>query len=78
MGMNKIEEAITGYWGERCPDHEPECPTCQAWDELDKLTTERNHMERMLRKLRTILMQAGYYDDALAINMLLFPDESKD
>lgn len=35
--MNKIEEAITEHWGERCPDHEPECPTCQAWTEYDKL-----------------------------------------
>ena len=69
--MNKIEEAITGYWGERCPDHEPECPTCQAWDELDKLTTERNEMHRRLNRLRVILMQAGFYDDAMSIDNLL-------
>ena len=34
--MKKIEEAITNYWGERCPDHEDECPVCQAWHEYDE------------------------------------------
>lgn len=25
------------YWGERCPDHEESCPTCNAWDNFDIL-----------------------------------------
>ena len=33
--MNLIEEAIKGYWGERCPDYHAECPACKAWDEFD-------------------------------------------
>ena len=33
--MSKVKEAVTVYWGDRCPDHDPECPTCQAWDEYD-------------------------------------------
>lgn len=32
---NKVEEAMTNYWGERCPDHEADCPTCQAWGDYD-------------------------------------------
>jgi hypothetical protein len=35
--MNKVEEAMTCYWGERCSDHEGTCPTCQAWVEYDAL-----------------------------------------
>ena len=42
--MNKIEEALTGYWGERCPDHEPECFACQAWAEYDKLVMKGPHI----------------------------------
>lgn len=35
MKDSKIEEAMKSYWGERCPDHEPECVVCKAWDEYD-------------------------------------------
>ena len=35
--MSKIEEAIEFYWGERCPDTEKDCVTCQAWSEYDTL-----------------------------------------
>ncbi|MCG3772521.1 MAG: hypothetical protein JW384_03735 [Nitrosomonadaceae bacterium] len=39
--MNKIEEAMKGYWGERCPgSYEPECPCCKAWDEYDVMQME--------------------------------------
>jgi len=37
--MSKIKEAIREYWGERCPDFDPTCPTCQAWAEFDALRT---------------------------------------
>ena len=23
------------HWGERCPEHEESCPTCNAWDNFD-------------------------------------------
>lgn len=35
--MNTIEEAIIGYWGERCPDVTPGCPCCDAWIEYDAM-----------------------------------------
>lgn len=38
--MNKIEEAITGYWGEKCKDFDKDCPCCQAWFEYEKLIDE--------------------------------------
>lgn len=40
--MNKITEAITAHWGERCPDNEPGCPCCDAWAEFDALTGQLN------------------------------------
>ena len=35
--MMFIEEAITYYWGERCPDYEPECLCCKAWGEYEDM-----------------------------------------
>jgi len=35
--MNKVEEAIEQWWGERCPEHEEGCPVCDAWREYDSL-----------------------------------------
>jgi len=35
--MDKIEEAMEGYWGKRCPDYEKYCPCCEAWDEYDEM-----------------------------------------
>lgn len=32
-----IAEAITGAFGERCPDFEPSCYCCQAWAQYDAL-----------------------------------------
>jgi hypothetical protein len=36
--MSKVEEAMEGYWGARCPDHHAECPACKAWGEYDTIT----------------------------------------
>lgn len=33
----RLEDALTEWYGERCPDTEPGCPTCDAWAELDAL-----------------------------------------
>ena len=35
--MNAIHEAVQFYWGERCPEHENGCPTCEAWEQYDKV-----------------------------------------
>ena len=34
-----IVEAITEYYGERCPDVAIGCPCCEAWIEFDNLTS---------------------------------------
>jgi len=33
----KIVEAITEQWGERCPDFDADCACCQVWAEYDAL-----------------------------------------
>ena len=33
--MNAIHEAVQFYWGERCTEHDAECPACQAWKQYD-------------------------------------------
>ena len=35
--MNPIQEAVKEWYGERCPDFEPECVVCQAYLGLDRL-----------------------------------------
>lgn len=69
--MNKVEEAITAHWGERCPDHEPGCPTCDTWAEYDKSNTERVEMHYLLKKCRVVLNMAGYYDMVESIDKVL-------
>ena len=36
--MDRIREALVDYWGEQCPDYNPDCACCQAWAELEALT----------------------------------------
>jgi hypothetical protein len=38
---------------------------------IEKLEAQNSEMYRLLKKLRVILMQAGYHDDALSIDGLL-------
>ena len=38
--MNRIEEAMTAHWGDRCDDYEQGCPVCDAWREYDNLLTD--------------------------------------
>lgn len=35
MSRFPTAEEVTRFWGERCPDYEPECPCCQAWALFD-------------------------------------------
>lgn len=35
-----IAEALTEYYGDRCPDHAPGCPCCDAWAEYDRMTAD--------------------------------------
>jgi hypothetical protein len=49
--MNLVEEAITGHWGERCPEHEDGCPVCDAWRQYDNLTTHNEMHYKALNNL---------------------------
>jgi hypothetical protein len=37
MMTNLIEEALTEFYGERCPDYEWTCICCVAWKQYDTL-----------------------------------------
>lgn len=28
-------DKFTAYWGEKCPDFDPECAVCQAWHAVE-------------------------------------------
>ena len=71
MSRIKIEEALTEYWGPRCPDHEPDCFTCQAWAELDKLVGDAATADHLLRRARAVLNISGHYDTAELIHNFL-------
>jgi hypothetical protein len=37
---NLVEQALVGYWGERCPKHEDGCLVCEAWKQYDNMAGE--------------------------------------
>lgn len=37
------DEYLRAFFGERCPDYEPDCEACKRWKALDELT--RNPFE---------------------------------
>lgn len=43
-----LEEAISNYFGERCPEFEPGCPCCRAlaeFDEIERLRAALRYFE---------------------------------
>ena len=54
-----VSEAITEYWGERCPDFNPNCPTCKAWAEYEELTTLRAVNDALSEQMMTMIDNAG-------------------
>lgn len=48
---NAIHEAMLFYWGGRCPEHDAECPACQAWGQYDKVV--ETAPEGVLRMVET-------------------------
>ena len=42
-----LEEAISEYFGKRCPDFEPGCPCCRAWAEFDQLIEKAGDWQTM-------------------------------
>jgi len=37
VSLTGMRSAIEQHYGERCPDHEPCCVVCQAWEAFDTL-----------------------------------------
>ena len=45
--VDRIEEALTEHWGEKCPDYEPGCPTCDAWHQFDAIVALARRTEAL-------------------------------
>ena len=53
---NLIEEALTEYFGERCPDYHKECVCCKAWKEYDLMTRDYEASKtELLKKMDNII-----------------------
>lgn len=53
-GLEALEQAIIGYWGNRCSDFDGNCPCCQSWKQFDALRAllERNaELEARVKEL---------------------------
>ena len=58
--MKEIEQAITGYWGERCKDFDAGCPYCQAWAKFDALCSAAQPVQVVIDAIRKALVDARY------------------
>lgn len=50
-----IREYLTWGWGEKCPDYEEGCPTCEAYEGFDeylKVVKSKNHVNRKTNNTR--------------------------
>lgn len=61
--MKLIKDAITEWFGERCPDFDEGCFACQAWAEWDAMTKEiadlKASNERLADALAAAKVRAG-------------------
>jgi hypothetical protein len=53
---NAIHEAVQFFWGERCPDYEEGCPTCEAWKQYDAMRS----MDLVIREVARVALGHGY------------------
>ena len=54
--MELILEAVREHWGDRCPDHHPECYTCRAWGEFDAMAENYNDLRDLAARYDALLM----------------------
>jgi hypothetical protein len=59
--MNLIEQAIEGYWGERCPDYEEGCVVCEAWRDYDNLVMDNKIANEIAQKAFTEVNKDGKF-----------------
>ena len=59
--MNLIEQAIEGYWGERCSDYEEGCVVCEAWRDYDNLVMDYKVANEIAQKAFTEVNKDGKF-----------------
>lgn len=64
--MSQIEKLIDCYLGERCPDFHPECDTCQAWGEYDRLQSLDAAYKDARASLKTATEYVGTLQDHIS------------
>lgn len=53
----RLTKFMIEYWGERCPEHEESCPTCNAWDNFDTMIEKLENPEPAYTyKIRSLKM----------------------
>jgi len=57
---NPVHEAVMFYWGERCPEHEDGCPTCEAWKQYDNMFGESRMTEIDMNDPRVMMHEAAH------------------
>ena len=53
---NPVHEAVQFYWGERCPEHEDGCPTCEAWRQYDA----KQSLDLVAKEVARVALSHGY------------------
>lgn len=66
--MTRIEEAITEWFGKRCPDNEPGCPCCDAWAEYDAMTPAPQDQQAEVRFAAIVAARKAHVDAVAAYN----------
>jgi len=59
--MHLIEEAVTDYWGPRCPDFDSGCGCCEAWKQYNKMLDERTAIVAHIRAWAAVMPDSPLY-----------------
>lgn len=65
-----IAEAITEWFGPRCPDFEPECPCCLSWAEYDLLMRLEAELEETKEALTIVTWNRDKLIESLGLEVI--------
>lgn len=73
-----IVKAITKTYGDRCPDHEPNCPCCQAWEAYDAIRATQAENERLREALEPSGETKAEYIGDFSVRFPMFDDNGEE
>lgn len=74
--MNKIKEAIIDYWGEPCSEYDPDCPTCQVWEQFSLPKAFADQTALIYKEGRTVTIECPTGIEATEVFCWLLDQES--